>query len=80
MLRAAFGEQARRVPTRELPDWTVRLLAKLSPTVRAAASELGVVRHQDSSHAREVLGWVPRAPREAIVATARDLLALGVVR
>lgn len=80
VLRAELGEQARRVPTRQLPDWAVRLLALVSPTVRAAASELGTVRHQDSSHAREVLGWVPRAPREAIVATARDLMALGVVR
>lgn len=79
VLRAELGEQARRVPTRQLPDWSVRLLAKVSPTVRAAASELGTVRHQDSSHAREVLGWVPRAPREAIVATARDLIGLSVV-
>ncbi|MEO6277222.1 NAD-dependent epimerase/dehydratase family protein [Roseateles sp.] len=80
VLREELGEQASKVPTRQLPDWAVRLLAKVSPTVRAAASELGTVRHQDSSHAREVLGWVPRPPREAIVATARDLLALGVVQ
>jgi dihydroflavonol-4-reductase len=55
----------------------VQLLAKVSPTVRAAASELGTVRHQDSSHARERLGWVPRPPREAIVATAKDLISLS---
>jgi dihydroflavonol-4-reductase len=60
-----------------MPDWAVRLLAKVSPTVRAAASELGTVRHQDSSHARERLGWVPRPPREAIVATAKDLISLS---
>jgi dihydroflavonol-4-reductase len=80
VLRAELGEQARRVPTLQMPDWAVRLLAKVSPTVRAAASELGTVRHQDSGHAREKLGWVPRPPREAIVATARDLIALGVLR
>lgn len=80
VLRAELGEQARRVPTLQLPDWSVRLLAKVSPTVRAAASELGTVRHQDSTHAREALGWTPRPPREAIVATARDLIALGVLR
>ena len=79
VLRAELGEQARRVPTLQMPDWAVRLLARVSPTVRAAASELGTVRHQDSSHAREKLGWVPRPPREAIVATARDLMKLGVV-
>lgn len=79
ILRAELGEQARKVPTLQMPDWVVRLLAKVSPTVRAAASELGTARHQDSSHAREVLDWVPRPPREAIVQTARDLIALGVV-
>ncbi len=80
VLRAELGEQASRVPTLQMPDWAVRLLAKVSPAVRAAASELGTARHQDATHAREKLGWVPRPPREAIVATARDLIALGVVR
>ena len=79
ILRAELGGQAGRVPTLQMPDWVVRLVAKFSPTVRAAASELGTARHQDSSHAREKLGWVPRPPREAIVATAKDLIALGVV-
>jgi dihydroflavonol-4-reductase len=80
ILRAELGEQARKVPTLNMPDWAVRLLAKVSPAVRAAASELGTARHQDPTHAREVLGWVPRPPREAIIATAMDLIALGVVR
>ncbi|MGM9482261.1 NAD-dependent epimerase/dehydratase family protein [Roseateles sp. NT4] len=79
ILRAELGEKAGKVPTLEMPDWAVRLLAKVSPAVRAAASELGTTRHQDSTHAREVLGWVPRPPREAIVQTARDLVALRVV-
>lgn len=79
ILRAELGEQARKVPTLQMPDWTVRMLARLSPAVRAAASELGTARHQDASHAREMLGWVPRSPREAIVATARDLIALRMI-
>ncbi len=80
VLREELGDDARRVPTLQLPDWSVRLLARISPTVRAAASELGTARHQDSTHAREVLGWAPRPPREAILKSARDLMALGVVR
>ena len=79
ILRAELGEQASKVPSLTLPDWTVRLLAKVSPLVRNAASELGTARHQDASHAKEVLGWIPRPGREAIVATARDLIRLGVV-
>lgn len=79
VLRAELGEQARKVPTLTLPDWSVRLMARFSPLVRNAASELGTARHQDAGHAKAVLGWVPRPPREAIVQTARDLIALGVV-
>jgi len=77
LLRAELGADARRVPTLQLPDWSVRLLASVSPTVRAAASELGVVRHQDAGHAQQRLGWVPRPPREAILAAAKDLIALS---
>lgn len=79
ILREELGDDARRVPTLQLPDWSVRLMARFSPLVRNAASELGTARHQDASHARAVLGWVPRPPREAIVASARDLIALRVV-
>jgi dihydroflavonol-4-reductase len=79
ILRAELGDEARRVPTLNMPDWAVRMLPSVSPAVRAAASELGTVRNQDASHAREVLAWVPRPPREAIVKTARDLISLGVV-
>ncbi|RZJ06218.1 MAG: NAD-dependent epimerase/dehydratase family protein [Rubrivivax sp.] len=79
MLRAELGEHARKVPTLEMPDWAVRLVGRVSPVVRAAASELGSVRHQDSSHARDVLGWVPRPQRETVIATARDLASLGVL-
>ena len=80
VLREALGDDARRVPTWQLPDWSVRLMAAFSPMVRSAASELGTARHQDSTHARAVLGWVPRPPREAILASARDLLKLGLGR
>lgn len=78
ILRAELGDAARKVPTRQMPDWAVRLLARVSPAVRAAASELGTVRHQDAGHARDVLGWMPRSPREAILKTARDLITLGL--
>ena len=63
ILRQQLGEQARRVPTRQLPDLLVRVAALFDPLVRTAVSELGAERHTDPSHAREVLGWVARAAR-----------------
>jgi len=80
ILRQQLGEQARRVPTRRLPDLLVRMAAWFDPLVRTAVTELGAERHTDPSHAREVLGWVARPPQQTIVDTARSLIEHGLVR
>ena len=80
VLHAQLGAQAHQVPKRGVPDWLVRLMARFNPVARAVIGELGAVRHQDSSHAKAVLGWVPRPVDESIVDAARDLIALGVVK
>jgi nucleoside-diphosphate-sugar epimerase len=79
VLRAELGAQARRVTTRRLPDWLVRVAARFSPLARAVVGELGSIRHQDASHARQVLGWTPRPAVQSIVDTARSLIDLGLV-
>jgi nucleoside-diphosphate-sugar epimerase len=77
VLRHRLGEKARRVPTRQLPNWLVRLGALLDPTVRQIVPELGKRKNASSAKARGMLGWRPRAREEAIVATAESLLRLG---
>ena len=68
--------EARRVTTRQVPDFAVRLAALFNPLARAAASELGAERHQSAEHARQVLGWQTRPVEQSIVDAARSLLAL----
>jgi dihydroflavonol-4-reductase len=68
------------VTTRNLPDLLVRVAALFNPLAKAVVGELGSVRNQDASHARAVLGWVPRPVEESIVDTARSLIDLGIVR
>ena len=80
ILRSGLGADARRVPTRRLPTWLMRILANFDPTIRQVKGELGNVRENDASHARERLGWVPRPAEESILDTARDLIRLGVVK
>ena len=80
VLREQLGDQARRVPTRRLPDWLVRLAARFDPLLRTAVGELGAERHTDADHARERLGWVPRPAEQTIVDTARSLIDQGLVR
>ena len=80
VLQRRLGVQARRVPTRELPNWLVRLVAVADPTVRQIVPELGKVKNATNEKARHMLGWTPRSSEEAIVATGESLLRLGLAR
>ena len=80
VLRAGLGPQAHRVPTRNVPDWLVRVAARFNPLARAVVSELGSVRNQDASHAKAVLGWATRPVEQSILDTARCLIELGIVK
>ena len=80
VLRAELGPLAHKVPTRNVPDWLVRVAARFNPLARAVVSELGSVRHQDASHAKAVLGWTTRPVEQSIVDCARRLIELGIVK
>jgi nucleoside-diphosphate-sugar epimerase len=80
MLKADLGPAARRVPTTELPDWLLRLLAIINPEVRQLLPELGKRKNASNAKARTVLGWTPRSSEESILATAQSLIALGLLK
>jgi nucleoside-diphosphate-sugar epimerase len=79
-LKARLGPAARRVPTRQLPNWLVRIAALTDPTVRQFLPELGKSKNATNAKARRVLGWAPRSNEEAIVSTAESLLQLGLLK
>lgn len=79
VLRAHLGDAAKKVPTRELPNWLVRFAARFDRTLRPLVPLLDSTRHATSAKAQRVLGWQPRPPEEAIVAAARSLIEFGVV-
>jgi nucleoside-diphosphate-sugar epimerase len=78
LLKARLGAAARRVPTRQLPDWLVRLAALLDPAVGQIVPELGKRKNATGEKARRRLGWAPRSSEEALVATAESLRRLGL--
>ncbi len=80
VLRKNLGEAARRVPTRELPNWLLRLAALRDPAVKLILPELGKRKNGTSEKARRLLGWAPRTVEEAILATAESLLRLGLLK
>jgi dihydroflavonol-4-reductase len=71
--RAVPGAKASR---RMAPDWAVRLVARVSPSVRAAASGLGRVERVETATAEALLGRPLADPRPAVDATARALAAV----
>jgi dihydroflavonol-4-reductase len=80
ILRAKMPLEARKVPTRGLPDWIVRLGARFNPVIKQVVGELGNVRDASAAHAFERLGWKTRAPEDSIVDCARSLIVQGVVK
>jgi nucleoside-diphosphate-sugar epimerase len=80
ILKKRLGAVARRVPTREMPDWLVRFLANFMPDLRLIAPELGNVRNVTNAKARNLLNWSPRPNEDCIVATAESLQRLGLLK
>jgi nucleoside-diphosphate-sugar epimerase len=80
VLRTRLGEAAERVPTRLLPDWMVRMVALVDPTVAQSIPELGKSKSATNEKARRLLGWSPRSNEDAVLATAESLVRLGLLR
>jgi nucleoside-diphosphate-sugar epimerase len=80
VLKRHLGASAKRVPTRQLPDWLVRLAALRDQAVKLILPELGKMKNATNEKAKRVLGWAPTSNEEAIVATGESLMRLGLLR
>jgi dihydroflavonol-4-reductase len=76
VLRERMGDDAKKVPTRVLPDWLVRLVSRFDSSVKQIVPELGKVKQASNAKAKRLLGWAPRSNDEALVATGESLLRL----
>jgi nucleoside-diphosphate-sugar epimerase len=80
VLKDRLGAAAKRVPTRELPSWLVRIGALRDPAIKLILPELGQFKNATNEKATRLLGWKPRSREEAVVATAESLVRLGLVK
>jgi nucleoside-diphosphate-sugar epimerase len=80
LLKARLGAAAKRVPTRQLPNWLVRLASLADPAVRQIVPELGKLKNATNEKAKRVLGWAPRSNEDAIIATAESMVRLGLTK
>ena len=80
VLKQNLGAAARRVPSREVPNWLVRLASLRDPAIKLIIPELGKRKDGTNAKARRVLGWAPRSREESILATAESLMRLGLLK
>jgi nucleoside-diphosphate-sugar epimerase len=78
-LREDLPQRAKKIPKRQLPSPLVRLASLFDGSLRQLTPELGVRKRATNEKARRLLAWNPRGDREAVLATAESLLALGLV-
>src|SRR5258708_788745 len=74
VLKQRMGAAGDKVPTRQLPNWLLRVAALRDPAVRQILPELGKLKNGSNEKSKRVLGWTPRSSEEAIVSTAESLL------
>jgi len=79
-LKARLGEAAKRVPTRVLPDWLLRVASLFDSSLAQIIPELGKVKNATNQKARSVLGWAPRSNEDSIVATGESLVRLALLK
>src|SRR5579862_3183202 len=80
LLKTRMGAAARRVPTRLLPDWMVRLVSVFDKSAAYIVPDLGKCKNATNEKARCMLGWAPRSNEDALMATAESLVRLGLLR
>lgn len=79
VLRRELGEDARKVPTRKVPDLLVRAMGLFDPSIRTITNQLGKKLTYSSEKAKTTLGWSPRPVPESIADTGRRMIELGIV-
>lgn len=80
ILSDAFPQYGRRLHMWNLPDWTVRLAARLSRQAGMLAAELGAERALDTAPAKDVLQMQFRTIEEAVTDLGESLIRFGLVR
>lgn len=74
-----FGDEAKKVPTRKAPGWFVRLLALGDSAINTIVPDLNQCRRVSNETSKRLLGWEPRTTDEAVISTAKSLLAYGLL-
>jgi len=79
-LRAKVPELAKKTPTREVPNFLVRLVALWDEQAALITGDLGMKRSITNEKAKSIFGWQPIPAADALAATAESLAKLGLLK
>jgi dihydroflavonol-4-reductase len=80
LLISKMGEKGRRVSTKMLPNWLVKIVALFSKPAKQIVNDIGKRRRVSNKRAIETFEWHPRSNEEAIIATAESLAENGLLK
>jgi nucleoside-diphosphate-sugar epimerase len=78
ILRTAYPD--RKVTMRTVPDWLIRILARLGGPTRQIINDIGNEKHYDPRKSEALLGRKFISPKDSILATAESVIKLGLVQ
>lgn len=74
-LHDGLGDAGKKVSTRQIPDFLVRLTSLWDRSLRSITISLGRRNRHTTEKARHILGWSPRPASETVLACANSLIA-----
>lgn len=79
ILQRNLGSAAKKVSSKVMPNILVKFLALFNKDLRMPATFLGRNTACSNAKAKKMLGWQPRSAEEAIIATAKSMVELGLI-
>jgi nucleoside-diphosphate-sugar epimerase len=78
-LKQNWPEISRKVSSRTVADWQIRIAALFNKKAKAILPMIGVNRKASNEKAKHILGWQPGTNEEAITATVESLVKFNQI-
>ena len=79
VLENEFADRGYQIPTRQIPNFMVRLLAMFNGTIKYVVDDLGQDYAVSTERIESELNWKGRDPDETIIQTAESMIEHGIV-
>jgi len=78
-LRENFPDYRKKISVADMPNFLLKIFSFFDGSVTQFLPDIELKKEMDTSLARDLLGWKPRSPEDAIDSGARSLIEIGIV-